>query len=184
MRPYARVPGAAILGRQMRQLVQDLRSGALDVVDVPDPVPQPLEVVVRTQASLISAGTELALVRAASKGWIGKARERPDAVKKVLEKVRDDGLSAAVSSVRARLDDLVMHGYSSAGIVEEVGAGVTAIGVGDRVACIGANVAYHAERAAVPEGLCVPLPEELDFREGAFGAVGAIAAHGVRLAGV
>jgi predicted dehydrogenase/threonine dehydrogenase-like Zn-dependent dehydrogenase len=168
--------------RQVRQLVQDLRSGKLDVVDVPDPSPSAREVIVRTHASLISAGTELALVRAASAGWIGKARERPDAVRKVVEKAREDGLSAAVSSVRARLDDLVMHGYSSAGIVEEVGPGVATRRVGDRVACVGANVAYHAERVAVPEGLCVPLPGTLDFGAGAFGAVGAIAAHGVRLA--
>lgn len=168
----------------MRQLVQDLRSGSLDVVDVPDPVAGANEVVVRTQASLISAGTEQALVRAAAKSWIGKARERPDAVKQVLEKVRAEGVAAAVSAVRARLDDLVTHGYSSAGIIEEVGVGVTGLHPGDRVACVGANVAYHAERVAVPFPLCIPLPEGLDFREGAFSAVGAIAAHGVRLAEV
>jgi predicted dehydrogenase/threonine dehydrogenase-like Zn-dependent dehydrogenase len=166
----------------MRQLVQDLRTGSLEVVEVPDPVAGENEVLVRTQASLISAGTEGALVRAASKGWIGKARERPDAVKKVLEKARDDGVGPALAAVRARLDDLVTHGYSSAGIIEEVGPGVTGLRVGDRVACVGANVAYHAERVAVPFPLCVPLPEGLAFREGAFGAVGAIAAHGVRLA--
>ena len=117
-----------------------------------------------------------------NEGWIGKARERPDAVKKVLEKVRDDGVGPALAAVRARLDDLVMHGYSSAGIIEAVGPGVTGLRVGDRVACVGANVAYHAERVAVPFPLCIQLPDGLDFREGAFGAVGAIAAHGVRLA--
>ena len=88
----------------------------------------------------------------------------------------------ALAAVRARLDDLVTHGYSSAGIVEAIGSGVTGLRVGDRVACVGANVAYHAERVAVPFPLCIPLPDGLDFREGAFGAVGAIAAHGVRLA--
>ena len=166
----------------MRQLVQDLRTGSLSVVDVPDPIAGEKEVLVRTQASLISAGTEGALVRAASKGWIGKARERPDAVRKVLEKVREDGVGPALAAVRARLDDFVTHGYSSAGIIEAVGPGVTGLRVGDRVACVGANVAYHAERVAVPFPLCIKLPDGLDFREGAFGAVGAIAAHGVRLA--
>src|SRR5258707_15800614 len=108
----------------MRQLVQDLRTGSLSVIEVPDPVAGQNEVLVRTQASLISAGTEGALVSAASKGWIGKARERPDAVKKVLEKVREDGVGPALAAVRARLDDLVTHGYSSAGIIEAVGPGV------------------------------------------------------------
>jgi predicted dehydrogenase/threonine dehydrogenase-like Zn-dependent dehydrogenase len=168
----------------MRQLVQDLRSGTLTVVEVPDPVAGRNQVLVRTQASLISAGTEGALVQAASKGWIGKARERPDAVRKVIEKAREEGVGAAVSAVRARLDDLVTHGYSSAGIVEAVGSDVSGIRVGDRVACVGANVAYHAERVVVPQPLCIPLPDGLAFNEGAFGAVGSIAAHGIRLAEV
>jgi predicted dehydrogenase len=168
----------------MRQVVQDLRSGALEVVEVPDPVPGPNEVVVRTRASLISAGTEQAVVRAASKGLIGKARERPDALRAVVDKVREEGVGPALSAVRARLDDLVLHGYSSAGVVDAVGRDVRDIRAGDRVACVGANIAFHAERAAVPAPLCIPLPDGLSFEEGAFGAVGSIAAHGLRLASV
>jgi threonine dehydrogenase-like Zn-dependent dehydrogenase len=168
----------------MRQLVQDLRSGALEVVDVPDPLPGPNDVLVATRASLISAGTEQALVRAAGKGWVGKARERPDAVRSVIDKAREEGVGAALSAVRARLDDLVTHGYSSAGVVEAVGDRVCGIRVGDRVACVGANVAVHAERVAVPRPLCIALPDGLSFEEGAFGAVGSVAAHGLRLAGV
>lgn len=168
----------------MRQLVQDLRSGALEVVEVPDPIPSGNAVLVRTRASLISAGTEGALVETASKSLVGKARERPDDVRRVLDKLRADGVSATVAAVRARLDDLLAHGYSSAGVVEAVGPDVAELRVGDSVACVGFNVASHAELVAVPEPMCIRMPPELDFESAAFAAVGGIAAHGVRLADV
>ena len=168
----------------MRQLVQDLRSGSVTVMEVPDPAPRPDHVVVRNAWSVISPGTEQSITRAAGRSLAGKALERPDQVRKVVDKALSDGVGAALAAVNARLDDLMTPGYSSAGVVEAVGEGVAGLRVGDRVACVGANVACHAERVLVPAPLCVPLPDGLDARWGAFAALGAIAGHGLRTAEV
>ena len=164
--------------------MQDLRTGAVEVVEVPDPRPGAKEVLVRTTWSVISPGTEQAIAKTAGKGFVGKARERPDQARKVIDKALAEGLSAARSAVSARLDDSLTPGYSSAGVVEEVGPGWEGVRVGDRVACFGANAACHAERVVVPGPLCLALPEPLEDRAAAFCALGAIAAHGVRLADV
>jgi predicted dehydrogenase/threonine dehydrogenase-like Zn-dependent dehydrogenase len=168
----------------MRQLVQDLRSGELQVIDSPDPVADGGDVLIRTTWSLISAGTEQAVAETASKSLLGKARDRPDLARKVVEKARREGIGAARAAVRARLDDLLTPGYSSAGVVEALGPQASGVRVGDRVACVGANAACHAERAVVPAPSCFRLPDELEDRLGAFAAVGAIAAHGVRISGL
>lgn len=168
----------------MRQLVQDLRSGRVQVVDLPDPTPSGNEALVRTSWSLISPGTEQAVATTAAKSLIGKARDRPDQARKVIERVLTDGLGPTRAAVRARLDDLLTPGYSSAGVVEAVGAGVEGLRPGDPVGCVGANAACHAECIAIPAPLCIPLPPDLDARWGAFGALGGVAAHGVRVAEV
>lgn len=153
-------------------------------MDLPDPRPGENQVLVRTSFSLISPGTEQALARTAGKGLVGKALERPEQVRQVLDKAAREGVGPTVAAVRARLDDLMTPGYSSAGVVESVGPGVEGVSGGDRVGCVGANAACHAELAVVPAPLCFRLPETLEDRWGAFGALGAIAAHGVRLADV
>jgi predicted dehydrogenase len=168
----------------MRQLVQDLRSGELQVIESPDPTPDGVGVLVRTTCSLISAGTEHAVAASASKTLLGKARERPELARKVIEKARKEGVRAARAAVRARLDDFLTPGYSSAGVVEALGPDASAVGVGDRVACVGANFACHAERAVIPAPLCFRLPDTVDDRAGSFAAVGAIAAHAVRVSAI
>lgn len=165
----------------MRQLVQNPRSGAVEVVELPDPVPGRNEVLVRNSWSLISPGTEQAVSSTAGKSLIGKARDRPDQARRVVEKALSDGVGPTLAAVQARLDDLLTPGYSSAGVVEAVGGGVPGIRVGDSVGCVGANAACHAERVVVPGPLVFALPADLDRRWGAFGALGGIAAHGVRL---
>lgn len=168
----------------MRQLVQDLRSGELQVIEGPDPIPRRNEVLVRTTWSLISAGTEQAVAATAAKSLLGKARDRPDLARKVIAKARTEGVRVAREAVRARLDDVLTPGYSSAGVVEALGPGASGVNVGDRVACVGANAAAHAERAVVPAPLCFRLLDDVEDRYGAFAAVGAIAAHAVRVSGV
>src|SRR4051794_12174434 len=156
----------------MRQIVQDLRSGAVEVIDVPEPHARPGQVLVRTRWSLISPGTEQAVSSTASKSLVGKALDRPDQARKVVDKALRDGVRAALEAVRARLDDLLTPGYSSTGVVEAVGPGVEDFKAGDRVACVGANAATHSELIALPAALCVPVPEELaDDRWAAFGAL-------------
>lgn len=166
----------------MKQLLQNLRTGQGTVAEVPVPIVQPGRVLVRTAASLISAGTERALAELGQKGLLGKARERPELIGKVWEKVKTDGLVQAIEGVRDKLDQSHAVGYSAAGIVIETGKDVTDLRVGDRVACAGTDYASHAEVISVPRNLCVRLPDQLSFEEGAFGTVGAISLQGVRLA--
>jgi polar amino acid transport system substrate-binding protein len=166
----------------MKQLLQNLRTGEGTVADVPVPVVQPGRVLVRTAASLISAGTERALAELGQKGLLGKARERPELIGKVWEKVKTDGLAQALEGVRDKLDQSHAVGYSAAGIVIEAASDVTDFRAGDRVACAGTDYASHAEVISVPRNLCVRLPDALSFEAGAFGTVGAIALQGVRLA--
>jgi polar amino acid transport system substrate-binding protein len=166
----------------MKQLLQNLRTGEATVAEVPVPVVQPGRVLVRTAASLISAGTERALTELGQKSLLGKARERPELIGKVWEKVKTEGVAQALEGVRDKLDQSHAVGYSAAGIVIECAPDVTDFRPGDRVACAGTDYASHAEIISVPRNLCVRLPERLSFAEAAFGTVGAIALQGVRLA--
>jgi hypothetical protein len=134
----------------MKQLFQDARSAEITVVEVPAPKLLAGCVLVRTAASVVSAGTERASSEFAGKNLLQKARMRPDLVREVLSKISRDGLLATVSTVRSRLDQPSALGYSSAGTVVAVGEGVADINPGDRVACAGAGHAVHAEFACVP----------------------------------
>ena len=166
----------------MKQLLQNLRTGEATVAEVPVPVVQSGRVLVRTAASLISAGTERALTELGKKSLLGKARERPELIGKVWEKVKTEGVAQALEGVRDKLDQSHAVGYSAAGFVIECAPDVTDFRPGDRVACAGTDYASHAEIISVPRNLCVRLPEGLSFAEAAFGTVGAIALQGVRLA--
>ncbi|HZT60663.1 MAG TPA: bi-domain-containing oxidoreductase [Pyrinomonadaceae bacterium] len=166
----------------MKQLLQNLKTGEGVVADVPAPLAQRGRVIVRAAASLVSAGTERAFVELGRKSLVGKAKERPDLVRKVIDKVRSEGLLGTLQTVREKLDESHALGYSAAGIVSEVGDGVTEFRAGDRVACAGTGYAAHAEVLSVPKNLCVRLPDGVDFESAAFATVGAIALQGVRLA--
>lgn len=166
----------------MKQILQNQRTGELTVADVPVPVLQPGRVLVRTAASLVSAGTERMSLQLAQKSLLGKARERPDLVRQMVQKYKTEGLVSTVNAVRAKLDTNKALGYSAAGIVLEVADDVTSVRAGDRVACAGADFASHAEVLSVPQNLCVRLPEAVSFESGAFGTLGAIALQGLRLA--
>jgi predicted dehydrogenase len=166
----------------MKQLLQNLRDGKTTVVDVPRPNPTPGTLLVRTQASLVSAGTERTLVSFAEKSLVGKARSRPDLLRQVLDKARREGVVGTVQAAFNRLDQPMALGYSSAGIVVAVGAGMEGFKVGDRVACAGGNHAVHAEYEVVPRNLLALLPPQVDFESAAFTTLGAIALHGFRLA--
>ncbi len=166
----------------MKQLVQDFKTGDIKLVDVPSPALAPGCVRVRNAYSLVSAGTERATVNLAQQSLIGKARSRPDLVKRVVETVKREGLSAAVRKVQSRLDQWKALGYSCAGTIIEVGEGVTGLSVGDRVACGGQDYASHAEEVVVPQNLCAKLPEGVALEHAVFTTLGAIAMQGVRQA--
>ena len=171
----------------MKQLVQSMRQGTVEVVDVPTPQLRGPGVLVQTFASLISAGTERAAMEFAKGSLLDKARSRPDLVKQVVQKVRRDGLTQAFGVAMSRLDKPVAPGYACAGTVVAVSPDLSDLAVGDPVACAGAGYATHAEVNFVPKNLVVPIPklitgESVGFDEGAFTTLGAIALHGVRLA--
>ncbi|HZB47031.1 MAG TPA: zinc-binding dehydrogenase, partial [Pyrinomonadaceae bacterium] len=166
----------------MKQLLQNRRTGEVEVADVPAPRPARGRVLVRAAASLISAGTERAAVGQNRKGLLGRALDQPELVRKTIRKALDEGVASTVGAVRAKLDSAVALGYSAAGVVVAVGEGVTEFRSGDHVACAGLGYASHAEVLSVPKNLCARLPEGVSYAEGAYATLGAIALQGVRLA--
>ena len=166
----------------MKQVLQNRKTGRPFVGEVPVPALQRGRVLVRTVASLISAGTERAAVELVSKGLVQEARERPDLVKQVVAKVKSEGLLNTFTAVRDKMAASQALGYSAAGIVTAVAEDAGEFQIGDRVACAGVGFASHAEVLSVPKNLCVHLPESVSFTEGAYGTLGAIALQGVRLA--
>ena len=150
-------------------------------MDVPRPVVGPTEVLVRTAASLLSAGTERAVTELAQSSLPSKAKARPDLVRQVLDKARADGLRETVAAVRNRLGRDLPLGYSACGVAIEVGNAVTGINPGDVVAT---GSAGHAEYQAVPGLLCAPVPGGVPVDQAAFATVASIALHGLRLAAV
>jgi len=166
----------------MKQVLQQARTGEVEIIEVPAPKLLPGCVLVRIAASLVSAGTERAASEFASKNLFQKAKARPDLVHEVLNKVRRDGVFSALNAVRSRLDQRGALGYSSAGTIVGVGEGVIDLNVGDRVACAGAGYAVHAEFDCVPRLLVAKIPSEsVTFEEAAFTTVGAVALHGIRM---
>lgn len=161
----------------MRQLIQNLKNGATVLEEVPVPAVQPGRILVRTHRSLVSQGTEKMLLDFGKAGWIEKARQQPDKVKQVLEKIQTDGLKPTLDAVRSKLDQALPLGYSNAGVVLAAGQGVQHFKAGDRVATNGP----HAEVVSVPENLAALIPDAVSDEEAAFAVIGAIALQGIRL---
>lgn len=166
----------------MKQVTQNYKTGAITLEDVERPALKPGGVLVRTHYSVISSGTEGMKVREGKLSYLGKARARPDQVKKVLDTVRQQGLLATYHKVMNKLDSLTPLGYSLSGEVIAVGHAVEEFHVGQRVACAGAGYANHAEVNFVPKNLVVPVPDAVSMKEAAFATVGAIALQGFRQA--
>ncbi len=164
----------------MKQIAQNYKSGELVLLDVPTPACRPGGVLVRTQFSLVSTGTEMMKIAESKLSLLGKARARPDQVKKVMQSVAQQGLLTTYRKVSDRLDSYTPLGYSLCGEVVELGTGVEELSVGQRVACAGNLYALHAEYNWVPRNLCVPVPAQVSGEHAAFTTVGAIAMQGYR----
>jgi predicted dehydrogenase/threonine dehydrogenase-like Zn-dependent dehydrogenase len=161
----------------MKQVLQNLKDGSTEVAEVPCPRTGAGQLLIRTTRTLVSAGTERMLVDFGKAGFIDKARQQPDKVRMVLDKIRTDGLMPTIEAVRNKLDQPLPMGYCNVGEVVEVGAGVSGFAVGERVASNG----RHAEMVAVPVNLCAKLPERVSDEAAAFTVLGAIALQGIRL---
>jgi predicted dehydrogenase/threonine dehydrogenase-like Zn-dependent dehydrogenase len=168
----------------MKQIAQNYKSGELTVLDVPAPACRPGGVLVQSLFSLISTGTEMMKVTEANLSMVGKARARPDQVRKVLDSVTQQGAMATYKKVMNRLDSYTPLGYSLCGVVVEVGRGAEEFRVGQVVAAAGNEHALHAEYNWIPVNLCVPVPRGVAPEHAAFATVGSIAMHGVRRAEV
>ena len=166
----------------MKQIVQPFSGGPVTLLDVPCPVPEQTEVLVRTLCSVISPGTERAVTALAQSSLLAKARARPDLVRQVVRKARAEGIVAARQAVLGRLALDVPLGYSAAGVVLAAGSAVDGIRTGQLVVTGGAGKASHAEFQVVPGLLCAPVPAGVDARDAAFTTIAAIALHALRLA--
>jgi predicted dehydrogenase/NADPH:quinone reductase-like Zn-dependent oxidoreductase len=162
----------------MRQVIQNIRNGKLSVVEVPDPMVRAGHVLIANAFSVISAGTEKMVIDLAKKSLLGKAKERPDQVHRILEKLKNEGILNTIAQVREKLDEPMPMGYSSSGIVLACGKDVQEFKPDDKVASNGP----HAGIVCVPKHLCAKIPEGVQLDSAAFTILGAIALQGVRLA--
>ena len=165
----------------MKQVLQNTKSGELRLAEVPAPALKRGGVLVRTEASVISSGTERHIMDFARKNYLGKARARPDLVRQVLQKAASDGIASTYQAVMSRLDVESALGYSCSGRVIEVDSEVTDLRVGEAVACAGMGYASHAEINFVPRNLVARVPEALEPDQAAYATVGSIALQGVRV---
>jgi len=165
----------------VRSVVLNFKTGEIDVHDVPSPIVGPRRLLVANHNSLISAGTEGYIIDMARKGPVGKALDRPDLAMQVINKALVEGFWGTAKVVRNLISQPLPLGYSCAGEILETGAQCDPFQVGDRVACAGLGMANHAEHVAIPITMAAKLPENVSTEEAAFGTLGAIALHGVRL---
>lgn len=161
----------------MKQIIQDLKSGHTILEDVPVPQVKAGCVLIRTTRSLVSLGTERMLVEFGKANLIDKARQQPDKVKQVLDKIKTDGLMPTLEAVFNKLGQPLPLGYCNVGVVVAVGKGVTEFSVGDRVASNG----NHAEYVCIPKNLVAKIPDNVSDDEAAFTVIGAIGLQGIRL---
>ncbi|MFC4346745.1 bi-domain-containing oxidoreductase [Kordiimonas lipolytica] len=162
----------------MKQVLQSLKDGTTTLENVPVPRAGAGSVLIRTDISLVSAGTERMLVKFGKSGWISKVRQQPDKVRMVLEKARTDGIAATYDAVKSKFDQPLALGYCNVGQVVDAGNGVDGFKPGDRVVSNG----KHAEYVTVPKNLCARIPKNVSLEEASFTVVGAIALQGIRLA--
>jgi len=164
----------------MKQLIQSFKTGELGLYEVPAPSCQGNGIIIITSTSLVSAGTEKMIVEIAKKSLIGKAQSRPDLVKQVIQKMKQEGIKNTLEKVLTKLDTPIPLGYSCAGTVMEMGNNFSGLSIGDRVACGGAGFANHSEFNYIPKNLFVKIPDTVEDVEASFVTVGAIALQGVR----
>ncbi|MEI8403349.1 MAG: zinc-binding alcohol dehydrogenase, partial [Alcaligenaceae bacterium] len=161
----------------MKQVLQSLKTGITTVAEIPCPAPKSGQLLIATTQTLVSAGTERMLVEFGKAGWVEKARQQPDKVRMVLDKIKTDGLLPTLEAVLNKLDQPIALGYCNVGQVLNVGAGVTGFTVGERVVSNG----KHAGVVTVPINLCAKIPDAVSDESAAFTVLGAIALQGIRL---
>ncbi len=166
----------------MKQIIQNYKTGKLEVVEVPVPEVKYGHLLIKTETSLISAGTERTKIETARMNLIEKAISRLDLVKIVVNNIKQEGLIFTLKKAFTKLDTPITLGYSCAGTVVNTGENVTEFKTGDRVACVGENFATHSEFNVVPQDFATKIPENVDFESASFVGLGAIALNAVKIA--
>ncbi|MFC5385290.1 bi-domain-containing oxidoreductase [Aquamicrobium segne] len=161
----------------MKQILQSLKTGVTEVAEVPCPTVGQGQLLIRTARTLVSAGTERMLVDFGKAGLLGKARQQPDKVRQVIDKIKTDGLAPTLEAVFNKLDQPLPLGYCNVGTVLETGRGVSGFAPGERVISNG----KHAQAVVVPVNLCAKVPDAVTDDEAAFTVLAAIALQGIRL---
>jgi predicted dehydrogenase/threonine dehydrogenase-like Zn-dependent dehydrogenase len=161
----------------MKQVLQNLKTGITEVAELPVPAVRRGQLLIATSQTLVSAGTERMLIEFGKAGWLEKARQQPDKVRMVLDKIKTDGLMPTLEAVFNKLDQPLPLGYCNVGRVAALGDGVSGFEVGNRVVSNG----KHAEAVSVPVNLCARVPDAVSDEEAAFVVLGAIALQGIRL---
>lgn len=163
----------------MRQIIQYFKNGEIELAEIPSPRVKEGHLLIQTYASVVSVGTERMLLEFGRANYINKARQQPDKVKQVLDKIKTDGIIPTLESVKDKLDKPIPLGYANSGIVIDIGKGVSGFSIGDRVVSNGP----HAEIICVPQNLCALIPDNVSNEDAAFTVIGSIGLQGIRLAG-
>jgi predicted dehydrogenase/threonine dehydrogenase-like Zn-dependent dehydrogenase len=161
----------------MKQIIQDLKRGNTILEEIPAPLVRAGHVLIRTHRTLVSLGTEKMLVEFGKSNLISKARQQPEKVKQVLDKIKTEGLIPTLEAVFNKLDEPLPLGYCNAGEIIGVGDGVSEFKVGDRVASNG----HHAEIVCIAKNLVAKIPENVSYEEASFTVIGSIGLQGIRL---
>lgn len=161
----------------MKQILQSLKNGSTELAKVPYPSVIQGSILIKTSTSLLSAGTERLLVDFGKASWVNKARQQPDKVRMVLDKVRTDGLATTFDAVQSKLDMPLTLGYCNVGVVAEIGLCVDGFSIGNRVVSNGS----HSQVVTVPKNLCARIPDSVSDEEASFTILGAIGLQGIRL---
>ena len=166
----------------MKQVFLNFRTGEIELTEIPVPLVKKGCLLIKNYHSLLSPGTEKAIIEMAKKSLVEKAKSRPDLVKEVFDRIKTEGILSTYRKAKQKLEELLPLGYSSAGEVVAVGEGVEGFIAGDKVACGGQGYACHAEVINVPKNLCLKIPENVSLKEATFTTLGAIAIQGIRRA--
>lgn len=161
----------------MKQIIQSFKTGDTILEEIPAPLVKKGFLLIQTSRSLVSLGTEKMLVEFGKSNLISKARQQPDKVKQVLNKIKSEGLIPTLEAVFNKLEQPLPLGYCNVGKVIEIGEGVNGFQIGDRVASNG----QHAEFVSIPQNLVVKIPENVSDNEAAFTVIGSIGLQGIRL---
>lgn len=161
----------------MKQLIQSFKNGETILLDVPLPNNPKGNLLIQTTYSLVSLGTEKMLINFGKSSLLSKAKQQPEKVKQVIDKIKTDGIKSTIETVLNKLDEPIPLGYSNVGVVVEVGENVEGFKIGDRVVSNGS----HSEYVSIPKNLCAKVPDSVDDKDAVFTVIASIGLQGIRL---